>query len=102
LYPEDTIEKYLNMMTGWMREMGYEDGLKRKAYPPRGDHAMCTTRLAETPEDGVVDENLRVFGTDNLHVVSNSVFPNGGVVNPSLTLTAVALRFAEHLLREVV
>lgn len=62
-----------------------------------GSHHMGTTRMAESPEHGVVDANCRVFGTSNLHVAGSSVFSTSGAVNPTLTLTALALRLAEHL-----
>jgi choline dehydrogenase-like flavoprotein len=54
--------------------------------------------MGATPEEGVTDANLRVHGTDNLYVCSNAVFPTGSAVNPTLTLTAVSLRLADHLL----
>jgi len=66
-------------------------------YPQRGDHAMCTCRMSADAGEGVVDENLRVHGTDNLYVVSNAVFPSGSPANPTLTLTALALRFTDNL-----
>lgn len=67
------------------------------AYPQRGDHAMCSTRMSVSPADGVVDPDLRVHGTNNLYIVSNSVFPAGTPANPTLTLTALALRFTDKL-----
>lgn len=63
----------------------------------RADHAACTCRMSDEPEHGVTDRNLRVHGVDNLYVCSNAVFPNIGSVNPTLTLTALALRLGEHL-----
>ena len=33
-----------------------------------GQHHSGTTRMAKTPNQGVVDENLKVFGTKNLFV----------------------------------
>jgi choline dehydrogenase-like flavoprotein len=53
--------------------------------------------MGKGPEDGVVDENLRVHGTDNLYVCSNAVFPTGSAVNPTLTLTAMSMRLGDHL-----
>jgi choline dehydrogenase-like flavoprotein len=46
---------------------------------------------------GVVDENLRFLGYDNLFACDNSVFPSSPAANPTLTLTALALRLARHL-----
>lgn len=60
-------------------------------------HHMGTTRMASDPSTGVVDENCRVFGIDNLYVAGSSVFPTSGFANPTLTLVALALRLAAHL-----
>ncbi len=62
-----------------------------------GSHHMGTTRMADDPAAGVVDRNCRVFGTSNLFVAGSSVFATGGAINPTFTLTALALRLAEHL-----
>jgi len=64
---------------------------------PRADHAGGTCRMSAQPIDGVVDKNLKVWGIDNLYIISNAVFPNIGAVNPTLTLTALAFRLANHL-----
>lgn len=63
----------------------------------RADHAACTVRMSHDPEDGVTDPDLRVHGVDNLYACSNGVFPSLGAVNPTLTLTALALRLGDHL-----
>jgi choline dehydrogenase-like flavoprotein len=63
----------------------------------RADHAACTVRMANDAAQGVTDANLRVHGVDNLYICSNGTFPNTGAVNPTLTLTALALRLGDHL-----
>ena len=63
----------------------------------RADHSACTCRMADSAQDGVIDKHLKLFGVDNLYVCSNAAFPNTGAVNPTLTLTALALRLGEHL-----
>ncbi|WP_440905358.1 GMC oxidoreductase [Catenovulum sp. SX2] len=63
----------------------------------RADHAACTTRMAESANKGVVDKNLKVFDVDNLYVCSNGSFATLGAVNPTLTLTSLAIRLATHL-----
>ena len=60
-------------------------------------HHLGTARMAADPSRGVVDSQLRVFGVPNLFVCDASVFPTAGSVNPSLTITALALRLARHL-----
>lgn len=62
-----------------------------------GYHHMGTTRMHLDPAHGVVDDNCRVHGMDNLYVAGSSVFPTGGYGNPTLTLVALALRLAVHL-----
>ena len=60
-------------------------------------HPAGTTRMASLPENGVVDSNLRIFGTGNAYVLSTSTFPSLGAANPTFTLMALALRLATHL-----
>jgi len=62
-----------------------------------GYHPSGATAMATNPDEGVCDENLKVFGLENLHLVSNSVFPHMGSNPPTLTITALALRLASHL-----
>ena len=54
--------------------------------------------MAATPEEGVTDSDMQVFGTDNLYVCSNAVFPTCAAVNPTLTLTAMSMRLGDHLI----
>jgi choline dehydrogenase-like flavoprotein len=63
----------------------------------RADHSACTCRMSENEQEGVIDKNLKLFGVDNLYVCSNAAFPTTGAINPTLTLTALALRLGEHL-----
>ena len=62
-----------------------------------GWHHMGTTRMHVDPALGVVDENCRVHGIDNLFIAGSSVFPTGSAANPTLTIVALALRLADHL-----
>lgn len=63
-------------------------------------HQMGTTRMANQPEEGVVDTNCRVFGTDNLYVASSAVFPTGPSYSPTFTILALARRLGQHLLKK--
>jgi choline dehydrogenase-like flavoprotein len=62
-----------------------------------GYHPSGATAMANTPDDGVCDPDLKVFGLENLYLVSNSVFPHMGANPPTLTIAALALRLAAHL-----
>lgn len=66
-----------------------------------GFHHMGTTRMATDEREGVVDADQRVHGTANLYVTGASVFPTGGVANPTLTVVALAVRLARHLRRGI-
>ncbi|MYM76014.1 FAD-dependent oxidoreductase [Duganella sp. FT134W] len=60
-------------------------------------HHMGTTRMHASPRHGVVDAHCRVHGISNLYVAGSSVFPTAGANFPTITLTALALRLADHL-----
>jgi choline dehydrogenase-like flavoprotein len=60
-------------------------------------HNIGTTRMAFTPDKGVVDPNCKVFGIDNLYMAGASVFPTSSHANPTLMIVALALRLADHL-----
>ncbi|MBW3619540.1 MAG: GMC family oxidoreductase [Actinobacteria bacterium] len=62
-----------------------------------GFHHMGTTRMHDDERLGVVDADQRVHTMSNLYVTGASVFPTGGVANPTLTVVALAVRLARHL-----
>jgi choline dehydrogenase-like flavoprotein len=66
-------------------------------HPIAGYHQMGTTRMGDTPANGVVTADCNVFGYDNLYIAGSSVFSTSGWANPTLTLIALALRLADHL-----
>ncbi len=65
-------------------------------------HHLGTAKMGSGPRQGVVDSNLQVFGMRNLFIADASVFPTAGSANPSLTIMALALRLADHLLGKAV
>lgn len=60
-------------------------------------HHMGTTRMADDPKRGVVDQNCRLHTVHNLYMAGSSVFPTTGYANPTLTIVALTLRLASHL-----
>ena len=66
-----------------------------------GQHHMGTTRMSDRPTEGVVDRHCQVHGVSNLYVAGSSVFPTGGMANPTFTIVALALRMAEHIARRL-
>ena len=64
-------------------------------------HHMGTTRMHDSPKQGVVDRNCKVHGLSNLFVAGSSVFPTAGANFPTITLAALAFRLSEHLASEL-
>lgn len=101
----DTAKAFAESHTGrirlehWLHQdeikiPGYGDGSSSIV---AGPHHMCTTRMAESPEEGVVDKNQKVFGIDNLYMAGSSVFSSAGFSNPTFTIVQTSLRLADHL-----
>ncbi|QDK36061.1 FAD-dependent oxidoreductase [Sphingomonas sp. IC081] len=60
-------------------------------------HQMSGARMGRNADEGVVDANLRVFGTSNLYLASAAVYPTTGFANPTFTAISLALRLADHI-----
>lgn len=60
-------------------------------------HQLGTTRMATSPQHGVVDADMKIHGTQNMFFAGGSVFPTGGRANPTLTIVALSVRLADHL-----
>jgi choline dehydrogenase-like flavoprotein len=73
-------------------------------------HPLGGCRMAASATGGVVDEHGRVFDTtkpgegavhDGLYVADGSIIPTALGVNPSLTISALALRVADRIVNEL-
>ena len=62
-------------------------------------HPSGTTRMSDSPSQGVVDRNSRVHGVGGLYIAGSSVFPTAGHANPTLMIVALAIRLADWLKR---
>lgn len=62
-----------------------------------GYHQAGTTRMAASPQDGVVDEHLAVHGLNDLFIASSSTFVTSGQANSTFMIIAFALRLADRL-----
>jgi choline dehydrogenase-like flavoprotein len=69
--------------------------------PSGAYHPLGGTRMHSSPRHGVVDADCGVHGVRNLFVAGSSVFPTGGYANPTLTLVALSIRLADHLVRRL-
>ena len=61
-------------------------------------HPLGGCPMGRDASEGVVDSYGEVFGYPGLYVADGSVMPGPVGVNPSLTIAALADRFADHML----
>jgi len=64
-------------------------------------HVMGTYRMGIDPKTSVVDSWQRSHDHPNLYLVGSGTFPTVGTANPTLTLSALALRTAEDIVRNL-
>lgn len=62
-----------------------------------GHHHIGTVRMGSDPTTSVLDANLRVHESPNLYVVSSGAFVTSGPNHPTVLITALAHRLADHL-----
>lgn len=79
-------------------DVNFEKDLMR--FGAYGGHHIGTARMGLNAETSVVNENCRVHEVSNLFIASSAVFPTSSQANPTLTITALALRLAHHLKME--
>jgi choline dehydrogenase-like flavoprotein len=60
-------------------------------------HPLGGCRMADSPDLGAVDDTGAVYGYEGLYCIDGSILPTSLGVNPSLTISAVSERCAEHL-----
>jgi choline dehydrogenase-like flavoprotein len=60
-------------------------------------HAVGSVRMGNDPKTSALDEFCRFRGLANLFVVDGSFMPTSAGLNPSLTISANALRVGEHI-----
>ena len=87
----------------WLSEPGAQWPVDHTVgnHPFANYHQLGGTRMGSDPAKSVVDADCRVRGYSNLYVTGGSVFPTSGWANPTLTIVALTLRTADHLLSRV-
>lgn len=88
------------LRAGGVAEVKLDEPLQGREWPSGLEgtwHHMGTTRMHDSPREGVVDRDCTVHGVANLHIAGSSVFPSVGANFPTITITALALRLAERL-----
>jgi cholesterol oxidase len=99
--PENSRE-YFDGVREKMREIAESLGAKRfvdnLALYLTTVHPLGGCPMGRGPEEGVVDSCGAVFGHEDLYVADGSVMPGPVGPNPSLTIAALADRFADHII----
>jgi choline dehydrogenase-like flavoprotein len=95
-YPE-YLGTCIERVTSYIRQRLPGAEVRHLSTYPGSHHWLGATRMADSPQDGCVDRNLRYYGLENLYVLGGSTFPSSSSANPTLTLSALALRLGDHL-----
>jgi choline dehydrogenase-like flavoprotein len=104
-----TFDKTFSLLAQELQMAGIADveldaPLEGRRWPAKLEgtwHHMGTTRMHDSPHEGVVDRDCKVHGMSNLYVAGSSVFPTVGANFPTITIAALALRLAGHLVRQL-
>jgi choline dehydrogenase-like flavoprotein len=62
-------------------------------------HIVGTYRMGTSSSNSVVNDMQRSWDHDNLYLVGSGTFPTIATANPTLTIAALCLRTAEHILK---
>jgi choline dehydrogenase-like flavoprotein len=68
--------------------------------PASSCHIMGTTRMGTDPGTSVTDGYGRSHDHSNLFIAGSGLFPSGGAANPTITISALALRTADYIISE--
>ncbi|WP_273692111.1 GMC family oxidoreductase [Ketogulonicigenium vulgare] len=65
------------------------------------DHIMGTVIMGDDPATSVVNGECRTWDHDNLFLATTGVIPASGLINPTLTAVALAIRSAQIIAKEI-
>jgi choline dehydrogenase-like flavoprotein len=75
---------------------------KGKGYTSRGaGHIVGTHRMGDDPGSSVVDPDMRTWDHGNLFLAGSGNMPTLGTSNPTLTMTALSIKAAEAIIRQL-
>ncbi len=84
-------------------ESGFELLEKHDKMVPPGEsiHELGTCRMGDNPKTSVLNQWNQSHDVKNLFVVDGSSFVTGGSQNPTLTITALAMRASDYMAEEM-
>jgi len=86
-------------LQGILEAAGCTAIMSNEFQPGNSSHYLATCRMGSNPDTSVVDGFGRAHDVPNLFIADGSVFVTGGAVNPALTISALATRTAEEIVR---
>jgi choline dehydrogenase-like flavoprotein len=105
---ERTYRRGLELLLGSLEtvETGISGAALESVDPWPGEiigtwHHLGATRMSAGPRTGVVDEDARVHGVENLFAAGGSVFPVSGSAAPTVAVIQLALRLGDHLVNRL-
>jgi cholesterol oxidase len=106
-WTETSSRRYFERLTATMSDVAEELGGRLAMNPSRLLRRLITVHplggcpMATDPRRGVVDAHGESFGHPGLFVVDGSVLPGPVGANPSLTIAALAERFAPRMVERL-
>lgn len=98
LFPQCDIEDHTQYVPGSSEYVTYNG----KGYSFAGaGHIVGTHRMGFTPEDSVVNSDMRTWDHENLFLVGCGNMPTLGTSNPTLTMSALTFKAAEAILNQL-
>lgn len=70
--------------------------------PPGADnHEAGTCRMGDDPNTSATNRYGQIHGVPGLYIADNSVLPSIGAANPTLSTVALAIRTADHIIKQL-
>ena len=93
----------MNTLEAACHEAGFEVLAKHAQMVPPGEsiHELGTCRMGNDPKTSVLNKWNQSHDVKNLFVVDGSSFVSGGPQNPTLTITALAMRASDYMAEQM-
>ena len=93
----------MNTLSELCHTAGFEMLAQHDQMVPPGEsiHELGTCRMGDNPKTSVLNKWNQTHDVKNVFVVDGSAFVTGGSQNPTLTITALAMRAADYMAEEM-
>ena len=93
----------MNTLDEVCHDAGFEVLAKHSQMVPPGEsiHELGTCRMGDNPKTSVLNKWNQAHDVKNLFVVDGSSFVSGGPQNPTLTISALAMRASDYMAEQM-